>query len=318
MKQSGVFEMLAAMAICGTIGITVLMSGQSEVSLIFYRCFFGALVLLAICLLRGYISASILKPRLIAYSLVGGAALLANWYFLFAAYEKTSIGVATTVYNTQPIIMIVLGFLVFKERITANIALWTAVSLTGLFFISNLTAPPSIDAHGAGSPAGNSVDARYFLGVLQALAAASLYAVAALFARLLKGNPPTLIALLQMVLGAVVLWPFADFGGLLSQGFNRQAIATVLLGVFHTGVMYILLYGALQKLEASQAASISFLYPALAIFIDSTFLDVKLSLHQYVGIAMILLGAAGINLKWNLTAALSTRRTLANDRNSGS
>jgi len=46
MKQSGVFEMLAAMAICGTIGITVLMSGQSEVSLIFYRCFFGALVLL--------------------------------------------------------------------------------------------------------------------------------------------------------------------------------------------------------------------------------------------------------------------------------
>ncbi|WP_395347932.1 EamA family transporter [Variovorax sp. UC122_21] len=88
MKQSGVFEMLAAMAICGTIGITVLMSGQSEVSLIFYRCFFGALVLLAICLLRGYISASILKPRLIAYSLVGGAALLANWYFLFRGLRE--------------------------------------------------------------------------------------------------------------------------------------------------------------------------------------------------------------------------------------
>ncbi|WP_395347933.1 EamA family transporter [Variovorax sp. UC122_21] len=214
--------------------------------------------------------------------------------------------------------MIVLGFLVFKERITANIALWTAVSLTGLFFISNLTAAPSIDAHGAGSPAGNSVDARYFLGVLQALAAASLYAVAALFARLLKGNPPTLIALLQMVLGAVVLWPFADFGGLLSQGFNRQAIATVLLGVFHTGVMYILLYGALQKLEASQAASYFVPVPRARHLHRLDLPRCEVVAASVRGHRIDSAGCGGDQPEMELTAVRSTRRTLANDRNSGS
>lgn len=306
MSNKGALEMLAAMAICGTIGVVVLLSGQAEVSLIFYRCLFGAAVLLAVCVGRGYISRASMTPRLIVGSLIGGSALLANWYFLFSSYEKTSIGVATTVYNTQPIIMIMLGYLIFKEKITRNIVTWTGVSLMGLVFISKV-------AGDAGSPVGH---ADYLIGVLQALLAAVLYAVAALYARLLKGNSPTLIALLQMALGVLVLWPFADLSLIHSPTLDTETIATVVLGVVHTGLMYILLYGALQKIEAYRAASISFLYPALAIFIDSVFLGVSLSLSQWIGIGMILLGAAGINLKWNFPGVLVMSGAKGNDQHS--
>ncbi|APQ10759.1 hypothetical protein BJP27_04285 [Pseudomonas oryzihabitans] len=291
MSSKGALEMLGAMAICGTIGITVMASGQEELSLIFYRCLFGALVLFAVCTARRYLRRDLLTFKMVTGSLIGGAALIANWYFLFASYEKTSIGVATTVYNIQPIIMIALGFFLFKEKITANVLVWTGVSLVGLLFISKLSG----DDFGAGKASA------YLIGVMQALLAAALYAVAAVFARLLKGNPPTLIALLQLLLGVAILWPYADLDLIASPMLDKGTIATVLLGVVHTGFMYILLYGALQKIEAYRAASISFIYPALAIAIDAGFLGVSLSVGQWVGIGMILLGAAGINLKWSVS-----------------
>lgn len=291
MKNQGSLQMLVAMAICGTIGITVMASGQDEVSLIFYRCLLGAGILLLVCIARGYFSPRHMNGLLFIGSLCGGAALLANWYFLFSAYDKASIGIATAVYNTQPVIMIALGCLLFKERLTQNIIIWTLVSITGLMFISgaetnNLETPKHDD---------------YLIGVLEALLAAVLYAVAALFARILKSCPPPLIALLQMAMGAIVLWPFANHDLLLSPAWNPQTLATVLLGVVHTGIMYILLYSAIQKIEAWRAASISFVYPALAILIDAAFLDVRLSTPQWFGIALILLGAAGINLRWKFT-----------------
>ncbi|MDO5101404.1 MAG: DMT family transporter [Lautropia sp.] len=289
-KRRGTLEMVAAMLICGTIGVTVIVSGQTELSLIFYRCLFGALVLLGVCLVRGYLSARILSFKLVLGALAGGAALLANWYFLFAAYRNTSIGIATAVYNTQPVMMILLGWVIFRERLNLATGFWIAVSMFGLIMLSEW----------GGSEAAPTAQDAYLLGIIQALAAAALYAIAALVARVLKQYPPSLIALFQFLLGVVVLWPHADLGLLLRPAWNWDFGATLCLGVVHTGIMYILLYGALQKIPAYRAASISFIYPALAVFIDAVFLDVRLEPAQWWGMMLILLGAAGINLRWTL------------------
>lgn len=281
--------MVVAMLICGTIGLTVIVSGQTEISLIFYRCLFGALLLMGVCLMKGYLSARILSVRLVMGALAGGAALLANWYFLFAAYRNTSIGIATAVYNTQPVMMIILGWLIFRERLSLATGFWIAVSLLGLFMMSEW-----------GENAASTISKDdYLLGIFQALTAAALYAMAALFARLLRHYPPSLIALFQFLLGALLLWPHADLNLLLRPAWNMEAGATLCLGIVHTGIMYILLYGALQKIPAYRAASISFIYPALALFIDAAFLDVHLVASQWWGMMLILLGAAGITLKWH-------------------
>ena len=59
-KARGTVEMTTAMTISGTIGWFVVRSGQPVLDVVFWRCVFGALTLLAVCaalgLLRGAIT----------------------------------------------------------------------------------------------------------------------------------------------------------------------------------------------------------------------------------------------------------------------
>ncbi|WP_288431727.1 DMT family transporter [uncultured Agrobacterium sp.] len=288
MIDKGTFEMIAAMAICGTIGITVLASGQTELDLIFYRCLFGAIFLAGIVIPRKYIQ-SYLSAKTAIWAALGGLALLANWYFLFSAYRNTSVGVATTVYNTQPLMMILFGVVLFGEKITSNTLGWMAISISGLALISKIFVDGEIAASSS-----------YLWGICEALLAALLYAVAAIIARKLKSTPPALIALIQFLIGAIMLAPFANLSILTRPEMDIPTLATLMLGIVHTGLMYVLLYGAIQKIEAWRVASISFLYPAIALVLDAIILGVQLDHTQWAGVALILIGAAGINLKWRL------------------
>ncbi|MDY8109277.1 DMT family transporter [Fulvimarina sp. 2208YS6-2-32] len=285
----GTWEMIAAMAICGTIGLTVLLSGQSQIDAIFYRCLFGAAVLTGVVVWKGYLR-SHLTGSVMLFAALGGMALLANWYFLFSSYRNTSVGIATTVYNTQPLMMIAFGVFLFKEKVTGSVLCWAGVSLVGLLFISKALAGGDFE-----------LTSSYILGIIEALLAAFLYAIAAIIARKLKSTPPALIAFVQLIIGTMVLFPFADLAVITSPRFDSATIAMVLLGVVHTGLMYVLLYGAIQKIEAWRVASISFLYPAIAIVLDAAFLHVQLGASQWAGILLVLTGAAGINLRWTFT-----------------
>lgn len=71
--------------------------------------------------------------------------------------------------------------------------------------------------------------------------------------------------------------------------------------------MYMFLYGAIQKLEAYKVASLSFLYPVLALLIDRYFFNISLQTKQFFGVVLILLGAAGINLKTLFQQIFSNR-----------
>lgn len=284
-NRRGLIDMTAAMSICGTIGLTVTLSGLPETQLIFFRCLFGAGILGLLCLHQGTFRNIRYTPSFWIASLTGGAALLANWYFLFSAYTKTSIGIATTVYNTQPFIMVLICLFLFKEKITKAIVFWLLVSFGGLYLISSAHIDSSETYSG------------YLTGIFEALVAAALYAVASVAAKFLKNYPPVLIAFFQMLLGIAVFLPFADVSVFVSPPAGASVWAAVILGVVHTGLMYVFLYGAIQKLEAYKVASLSFLYPVLALLIDRWFFNVSLSIEQLLGVVFILLGAAGVNLK---------------------
>jgi drug/metabolite transporter (DMT)-like permease len=64
--------------------------------------------------------------------------------------------------------------------------------------------------------------------------------------------------------------------------------------------VYILLYGAIQKLPTHLTGALSFIYPIVAILVDYLAFDHRLHAIQLVGIAAILLAAAGMTLGWSL------------------
>lgn len=277
--RRGTVEMTVAMAVSGTIGWFVMQSHQPVLDVVFWRCAFGAATLLAVCLGMGLLRH--LTWRITGLAALGGVAIVANWLLLFAAYPRASIAIATAVYNTQPFMLLGLGALFFGERITVQKLFWLALAFGGTVLL--VAATP-----GTGSD--------YAAGVAMALGAAFFYALAAIVAKHLKGTPPHLIALIQVVTGMAMMAPMVHWQALPRDAGTWTLLASV--GVVHTGLVYILLYGAIQKLPTHLTGALSFIYPVTAIAVDYTAFDHRLDGGQLAGAVLILLSAAGMTLGW--------------------
>lgn len=278
--RRGTWEMIAAMLISGTIGWFVLVSGVPVVEVVFWRCVIGALALLLVCGLLGYLRVDLLSYSTLGWAMLSGVAIVGNWLLLFASYAKASIAISTAVYNVQPFILVMLAALFLGEKITVQKLAWLSVAFLGMLAI--------VTAHGNQATGGE----HYLLGVALAMGAAFLYAIAALIIKRLKAVPPHLMALIQVTTGAVLLAPLVSSQSV-SASFEAWA-ALLTLGVVHTGLMYVLLYGAIQKLPTAMTGALSFIYPIAAILVDWIAYGHRLGWAQWLGVAAILLAAAGL------------------------
>ncbi|WP_422650449.1 Multidrug DMT transporter permease [Cupriavidus sp. H18C1] len=283
----GTAEMTASMVLSGTIGWFVVESGQPIRDVVFWRCLFGALTLLAVCGALGMLRQ--LTWRTLGLAALGGVAIVMNWLLLFAAYPRASISIATAVYNTQPFMLVALGALLFSERITLTKLAWLLIAFAGVLMI--VQAKPD---HGHGAT-------DYLGGIALALGAAFFYAVAAIITKRLFGVPPHLIALIQACVGMAMLAPFANLSDFAAYDGSWPMLVTI--GVVHTGLVYILLYGAIQKLSTAMTAALSFIYPVVAIVVDMVAFGLRLDWAQWAGAAAILIAAAGMTLGWRLPFA---------------
>ena len=284
--RRGTLEMISAMLICGTIGWLVVVSGQPVLDVVFWRCVFGAATLLVICAAMGFVRPGILTRATFGLALLSGAAIVGNWVLLFGSYSRASIAIGTAVYNVQPFLLVLLGALFLGEKVTAQKLAWLGVSFVGMLAI--------VSAHGEAGQVGSD----YLGGIALALGAAALYALAALIIKRLTGVPPHLIALIQAVTGVLLLAPWANLSPLPQAATAWASLAT--LGIVHTGIMYVLLYGAIQKLPTALTGALSFIYPIAAIFVDWFAFGHRLTPLQWLGVVAILLAAAGMQRGWSL------------------
>lgn len=284
--RRGTLEMISAMLICGTIGWLVVVSGQPVLDVVFWRCAFGAATLLVICAAMGFLRPGLLTRATFGLALLSGVAIVGNWVLLFGSYSRASIAIGTAVYNVQPFLLVLLGALFLGEKVTAQKLAWLGVSFLGMLAI--------VSAHGEAGQVGSD----YLGGIALALGAAALYAMAALIIKRLTGVPPHLIALIQAVTGVLLLAPWANLSPLPQATTAWASLAT--LGIVHTGIMYVLLYGAIQKLPTALTGALSFIYPIAAIFVDWFAFGHRLTPLQWLGVVAILLAAAGMQRGWSL------------------
>lgn len=274
-RTGGVSHMVAAMVISGTIGVFVVGSGQSPLTVVLLRCLIGAAALLGWMVHSGGWRTVDLRAG--AWIAFGAAALIGNWLCLFAAFSLAGISIATVVYHVQPFILVLLAALVQGEPFEWRKLPWLLLAFAGVVFTTGIDA--------GGGQAGMAA------GVMLALAAAFLYALATLATRKLKAYAPAQIAGLQLALGTLVLAPLASIDGhAISSG---QWTCLVVIGLVHTGLVYKLMYGAFQHLRAEAIAGLSFIYPLVAMLADYAVFDTRLGLWQWAGVGMILLSLAG-------------------------
>jgi drug/metabolite transporter (DMT)-like permease len=283
LENKGTAQLTAAMMLSGTLGIFVVESGASPFNVVFFRVLFGALALGGYALARGYFRGHGFTARKLGLAALGGVFIVFNWVFLFQSYENTSISVATVVYHTQPFYVVLLGALLFRERLTAARVGWIALAFAGLILVSGIR--PGDFTGGDGT---------YLLGVGQALLAALLYGLSTLVTKRITGVRPHLIALVQVVVGIPLLLPFADFGAMRGTGADWGWL--VGLGLIHTGLMYVLMYSAYAKLPTAKIAVLAFTYPAVAMVADWAVYGHHIGLVQALGVPLIILASLKVTL----------------------
>lgn len=278
--HKGVWQMGLAMLISGTIGAFVLLSGLPVTDVVFWRCAIGAVTLFAFIRFSKKPFSALTRATL-ALAVIGGVALVVNWLLLFAAYTRISIGLSTVVYNTQPFMLVMMGMFL-GERVSLVKWGWLLLAFGGVVI---LLSSELHGEHGEG----------WLAGIGLAMGAAFFYALTAIIARRLKSVAPQHIAFIQVVTGVIMLLPFVNQPAF-SADFQWSMLLT--LGVVHTGIMYQLLYSAIQKLPTPITGSLSFIYPVVAIIVDTVVFGHSLNITQLAGGALILFAAAGNNLGW--------------------
>jgi drug/metabolite transporter (DMT)-like permease len=272
----GVLELAVAMGLSGTIGVFVLQSEASPLTVAFARCAVGAVALALWCAGRGYITRRNLSRTSLQFIVAGGLCLVTNWALLFASYEHTSIGVATVTYHVQPFMLVLFAPLVLQESLAVRQLTWVALGFAGLVLIAQPWTEP--------------LNGSYGRGMLEAVGAAALYALATLFVKKVHGVRPHLIALVQLSIGALILLPWAGWGELTRLG---SAPWLITLGLVHTAFMYVLVYDSYPRLTTPTIAFLGFLYPVVAVVFDALVYDHVLSFAQLGGALLILLAGLG-------------------------
>ncbi|MFF9178174.1 DMT family transporter [Streptomyces sp. NPDC014793] len=281
-EHTGTAQLTTAMMLSGTLGVFVVESGAPPFDVVFFRVLFGALALGGYVLARGWLRDHGFTPRTLGLAVLGGVFIVFNWVLLFQSYENTSISVATVVYHTQPFYVVLLGALLFRERLTAARVGWIGVAFAGLILVSGVT-PADFTGGGA-----------YLTGIGQALLAALLYGLSTLVTKRITGVRPHLIALVQVLVGIPLLLPFADFGAMRGTGWDWGWLAG--LGLLHTGVMYVLMYAAYAKLPTAKIAVLAFVYPAVAMVMDWAVYGHHIGPVQALGVPLIVTASLKVTL----------------------
>jgi len=192
-ENAGQLQLIAGMAMSGTIGLFVVWSGQSPFNVGFWRCLIGGLCLLLFCFAKGYLKLAHVSRLQWVLLAVSGVVLVLNWAALFASYLHAGIGVGTVIYNTQPFFLLLAGPLMFGERITLKQVLLAILAFGGVILI---VLPALL---------GVEVDLLFLQGAGFALLAAVLYSGLTIVTKKLTGIKPHVVALCQLGVGRVFL-----------------------------------------------------------------------------------------------------------------
>lgn len=286
MKQSSngtaKLSIIIAMLIFGTIGIFRNLIPMPSGVIALVRGSGGTLFLLAFCLIgRKKLSASDIRGSLFLLVL-SGVFIGFNWILLFEAYRYTTVATATLCYYLAPVIVILVSPLLFKEPLPLRKILCVIVALVGMAFVTGV-----VD--------GGLPEASELKGILFGLGAALLYAAVVMMNKKLAGVQAFERTIVQLGAAAAALVPYVllsgEWHGL---DWNGKSIGLLfVVAVVHTGIAYVLYFGAIKELPAQTSALLSYIDPVSAILFSAAlarFLEHEkpLTLTGVIGAVLVL------------------------------
>jgi len=200
----------------------------------------------------------------------------------FIAMQTIEAGFASIIASTMPLIVGLLGWIVFRDRLPGLAVIGLVVGFVGVALIMGSRISGGVDLYGLS------------LCVIAAIA----LAIATLSMRGASGGGNLLMVVgLQMIVGAIALAPFAaifepfevTWTGKLLFAF---AYTTLVPGLAATWIWFALV----QRIGAVKAATFHFLNPFFGVAIAAVLLGERLGLLDVIGVAIVTVGILAVQL----------------------
>lgn len=252
--------------------------------LVLLRVGIAALVLALVVRLQG-VRVALTPVLLLGFLVMGLLNNVVPFTLIFWSQTMIDSSLAAILNATMPFWTVVMAHLATRdERLTP--AKLTGI-LLGIAGVAVMIGPSALAGLGAA-----------VLPQLAILLATFSYAIASLFGRRFRGLPPMVVALGQLTASALVMLVLVLSSEPVPAFFALTPLtwASVLaLAVIGTGFAYFLYFSILASAGATNLSLVTLLIPVTAVVLGAVVLGERLTLPQFSGMALILLGLAVID-----------------------
>lgn len=276
--RQSVIKMSIAMILFGSVGFFSERSGVPALELVFIRCVCAALFLGFFWWASGRLRSENWHKNEVIRILICGIFLILNWIYFFKAIEESGVTVAISIYHLAPVIVMIFGAFIYKERLTLIPMLAILACFLGTLAIAEINRTTSVSEF-------------FSEGLIFGLLSALFYALLTLTGKGFKYASSYAITTIQVAFGALLLIPFVNFSAFDNlTGMNWLYI--LITGFVHTGIVFYLFFDSIRHLSTQLIAILVFLDPLVAILMDIFITGFVPSLEQWTGILLIFGGMA--------------------------
>lgn len=267
---------ITALLLFGTNGIIASHITLSSYEIVFFRTMLGSLFLVILYLASNRRFTIFENRSDLICILISGIAMGASWMFLYEAYVQIGVSLASLLYYTGPVIVMVLSPLFFNEYLTAGKTIGFLLVLCGIICVNGNLLDTGVNR----------------LGIICGLLSAVTYSVMVIAnkkAVRIKGLENSMI---QLTASFITVAAFTGFKSGFAFSINSSDwIWILILGIVNTGTGCYLYFSSIRSLSVQTVAICGYLEPLSVVFFAALFLQETMTTLQVIGAVLIIGGA---------------------------
>ena len=278
-------EYIMAVCIYGSISILIRYADFPSEALAFYRGVFGALFIFLYQKVRGQKQDRDAVRENMKWLILSGASLGLNWIFLFGAYVKIPISIASLINYTAPVITVAIAPLVLHEKLDMRKLPFIFTSFAGVVFVSGVLE--------GGVPAAVGSSGDSFIGLIFGMLASLTFVGILVFSRKMSYIPPLDRVFWQLVAASVVIGVYlliTEHSIPVPQD-PQTLIVVIILGAVYTALANILYFAGVIGLPVQAVAILGYLESVTAIIVSLVVFHEPMSALAWVGAVLIIASA---------------------------
>lgn len=217
------------------------------------------------------------------FSALGMAGVVMFNIFQNVGVKLTSSALAGTLHNTIPIFILILSWIFLHEIITKNKIIGVLTGLVGVCIIVFV-----------GKDFTDMLHNQTIVGNALVLGSAVMWAAYTILNKnVSKHYNPLYLTTSAYIFGSIFLLPVAasieDIGTLASLSMKTWAIV-LYLGIFCSGITFLLWNYALSRMDSTKASVFIYLIPIVAMLVGWAFMGETITIYMIIGFALTIIG----------------------------